>query len=79
MEKLLDEARVDADVEIIVSEKPFQEVLHATSNTASVVMLGFNVPETDEAEMFQENYESLLTGMPTTLLVCSSGEADLFA
>ena len=79
LEKLLDEARVDADVDVIVSEKPFFEVLHTTSHTASVVMLGFNVPETEEAEIFQENYENLLSGMPTTLLVCSSGEADLFA
>ena len=74
---LVDAARVDAEVAIIVSEDSFINVLHRHSNDASVVMLGFIVPEEEDAHGFQESYEKMLKNMPTTLLVSSSGEADL--
>ncbi|MBU4318613.1 MAG: amino acid permease [Proteobacteria bacterium] len=74
---LVDAARVDAEVEIVVSEESFVTVLHRHSVDASVVMLGFNVPEEEYAVAFQENIEQLLSDMPTTLLVSSSGDADL--
>jgi len=74
---LVEAARVDAEVNILVSEAPFIEVLHRHSQDASVVLLGFNVPEEKEAEGFQEYFEGVLSRLPTTLLVCSSGEVDL--
>lgn len=74
---LVEAARVDADVEVLVSEAPFMEVLHRHSKEASLVMLGFNVPEESDAESFRNYFEKLLSELPTTLMVCSSGEADL--
>jgi hypothetical protein len=76
---LVHAARVNADVQIIVSEDKFCEVLQRHSQNASVVFLGFNVPEEKDAQVFQDNFAKFLVGLPTTLLVCSSGEADFLA
>jgi hypothetical protein len=79
LRELVHDARVNAEVQILVSEDPFCEILHRHSRTASVVLLGFNVPDEKEAEEFHNNFENILSLLPTTLLVYSSGEADLLA
>lgn len=76
---LVDAARVNAEVEILVSEAPFPEVLQRHSADASAVLLGFRAPEEDNAQAFRDYFEGMLSGLPTTLLVCSAGEADLLA
>lgn len=58
---------------------PFPEVLKRHSGDASVVFMGFNMPDESDAQGFQAYFEQMLSGLPTTLLVCSSGEADVFA
>jgi hypothetical protein len=72
-------ARVSAEVQILVSEDPFTEILHRHSGNASVVLLGFNVPHENEAQDIHNNFQYIFSQLPTTLLVYSSGEADLFA
>jgi hypothetical protein len=42
-------------------------------------LLGFNVPEIGACHEFQRRFDLMLEGMPTTLLVNSSGEADVMA
>jgi len=79
LRELVDAARINAEVEILVSEAPFPEVIHRHSRDASVVLLGFNVPEESNAQVFQDYFEEMLSSLPTTLMVCSSGEADLLA
>ncbi|MBN1903619.1 MAG: amino acid permease [Deltaproteobacteria bacterium] len=79
LNEMVDAARIEAEVHIIVSESPFADVLHRHSSDASVVFLGFIMPEEKEAVEFQSRYEKMLSGLPTTLLFCSSGEADLMA
>ena len=79
LREMIDTARIDADAQIIVSESPFAEVLHRHSSDASVVFLGFIMPQEEEAPEFQARYEEMLSELPTTLLFCSSGEADLMA
>jgi len=79
LQVLLTQARVRAEVQILVSDAPFPEVLQRHSRDASTVILGFNVPEEESALKFQSNFEAMTAGLPTTLLVASSGEADLFA
>jgi amino acid transporter len=76
---LVNAARVDAEVTVLVSDAPFSEVLRRHSEDATVVLMGFNVPEESAAEIFRNRFEELLPRLPTTLLVCSSGEADLLA
>jgi len=77
--QLIDAARVNAQVQIVVSEEPFADVAERHSGDAAVVFLGFAVPEEDAAHDFQTRIEDVLSRLPTTLLVCSSGEADLLA
>jgi hypothetical protein len=81
LQDLVSSARVEAQVDIIVSEDPLPRVLERHSADASVVLLGFKVPEErdEEAYRFQMHFERMLSPLPTALLVSSSGEADLFA
>lgn len=79
LESLMDAARVAGEAVVIVSEDDFAEVLHRQSKDASLVLLGFNVPEISACLEFQHRFDSLLEGMPTTILVHSSGEADVLA
>ena len=79
LDELVNAARVDAEVQIIISEDPFCEIIHRHSGNASIVMLGFNAPEEKDAQAFQDNFEVILSELPTTLLVCSAGETDLLA
>jgi amino acid transporter len=81
LQELVDAARVDAQAEIIVSEDPLPEVLERHSADASLVIVGFKVPEEreEDAYRFQMHFERILSGLPTTLLVSSSGEADVLA
>jgi Solute carrier family 12 len=79
LKHLLDAARVAGEATVIVSEDDFAEVLHRHSKDASVVLLGFNVPEISASSEFQRRFDALLEGLPTTLMVCSSGEADVLA
>jgi len=80
LEELVDHARLEGSVEVIVSEDPFTKVLERHSADASVVILGFKVPEEreEEAFRFQMYFERMISPLPTTLLVSSSGEADVF-
>ncbi|MBN1436425.1 MAG: amino acid permease [Sedimentisphaerales bacterium] len=77
--ELVNDARVNAEVQIIVSEDPFQGVVHRHSANASLVILGFNTPKEQAPRLFQDTFEAILDQLPTTLLVCSAGEADLLA
>jgi hypothetical protein len=77
LRELLEAARVDATVDVLVSDAPFKEILGRHSGDASVVFLGFNVPEEDAADPFQQYFEEMMSELPTTILVCSSGEVDL--
>jgi hypothetical protein len=79
LESLMDAARVSGEAAVIVSEENFVEVLHRHSEDASLVLLGFNVPEISACQEFQRRFDLMLDGMPTTLLVYSSGEADVMA
>lgn len=79
LQELVEEARVRAEVQILVSDSPFSEILVRHSADASVVFMGFNVPEEESALAFQSYFEDMMSKLPTTILVSSTGEADLFA
>ncbi|MGD8513079.1 MAG: amino acid permease [Deltaproteobacteria bacterium] len=79
LRQLVDDARLNAQVSVLVSKAPFIEVIQRHSGDATVVFLGFNVPEEQEGRQFQHRFEEMMSGLPTTLLICSSGEADLLA
>lgn len=64
-------------VEIIYSREPFEKLVRLHSSNVTVIFIGFEVPDLSIAEVFQSSMSSLLSGLPTTLLVRSTGEADL--
>ena len=77
LHELAQAARIDAQVEVVVSAQPFAEILHEHSQDADVVFLGLWIPDASQAEELHREYTELCEGLPTTLLVYSSGEADM--
>jgi len=77
--KLIDAARIHATRRVIVSTEPFADVFRSHSAKADVVFLGMNPIEGETETDFYRRHNDLLKDMPTTILVHSSGEADLFA
>ncbi len=56
-----------------------REVLQTHSFDAGVVMLGFVVPEASDTNAFDRAYRNMVAGLPTTMLISSTGDADLLA
>jgi len=79
LQEMADEARIDATAKVVVSVDPFSKVLHRYSSDATCVMIGFSVEMLEDPAEFRARYRELLDKMPTALLVCSSGEAELAA
>ena len=77
--RIAEEARIVADIAAPVSDRPFAEVLREHSADATLLVLGLNRVDEAVQEGFYQNTEALLDGMPTALLICSSGEPDLMA
>lgn len=77
--ELIEAARIRAEPRVIVSAEPFSDIFRSHSAKADVVFLGLNPSEDESAGQLYHRVGDLLTDMPTTILVHSSGEADLFA
>lgn len=79
LQKLLDRARVDGEVKVVVSDESFTRVLHENSRDCTCVIMGFELPEPANEAEWHACYRSFLDNMPTTILVNSLGGEDLFA
>ena len=79
LEDLLRVARVDATAHVVISGLPFETVLREESEGADCVFLGFEVPKEEDAAVWYRRHEYRLEGMPTTILVCATGEEDATA
>ncbi len=79
LENIVSAARITAEICIPVSQKPFPEVLRQHSADATLILLGLSPPRPDFQEAAHENTEIMLDNMPSTMLVYSSGDADLQA
>ena len=77
--ELIEAARIEARVDVVVSQEPFREVLRTHSFDAGVVLLGFIVPDAPDVTAFDATYRNMLAGLPTTMLISSTGDADLLA
>ncbi len=78
LESLLEAARLDADFKV-VPHGDFKHHLQQNSADADVVFLGFSPPSDDAAANWHTAYAGFVEDLPTTLIVCSSGEADLLS
>jgi hypothetical protein len=79
IESLIEAARIQAEAHVIVSTEPFADVLKHHSGQADVVFLGMQPSDEKPHTVVYRNLSNLLAPMPTTILVHSSGEADVFA
>lgn len=76
---LVEASRLRAEARVVVSDDPFPTVFRKVSTKADVVFMGLQPDMEQEPLEFYRNQSQLLQDMPTTILVCSTGDADLFA
>ncbi|MCP4451261.1 MAG: hypothetical protein GY809_07345 [Planctomycetes bacterium] len=75
----MENARIRAEARVVVSAEPFEAVLTSHSSKADVVFMGIQPPEDgQDPEKYHSKTSQLLKHMPTTIMVHSSGEADVF-
>jgi hypothetical protein len=79
LEQLIEAARMDVAVETIIFEDSIPNMLSRYSGSSTVIFLGLNIDANTEPLQFQENYTNLLRGLPTTIMIQSTGEADLLS
>jgi len=78
--QLVESGRFDAEPQILVSDRPFEEVLHRHSRRADLIFMGMPIPEEGDEESFVARINELIDDkMPAAILVNSTGEADLLA
>lgn len=80
LEELRLRTRIPALIQVIPSQAKVQEVIadHSGPET-DLVLLGMGTVERDDLGAFLDQSGPLLDNLPTTLLVWSNGEADVFA
>jgi len=76
--QLLEQARIEADVEVIVSDDIVAE-MRKRSRKAAIVFMGFDPPEAGSAEIFASNYYRVMEHLDAVILVHSAGDVDLSA
>lgn len=76
---LVENARLRAEARVVLSSDPFESVLTSHSSKADVVFMGIQPPEPgQDPEQYYQKTAQILGHMPTTIMVHSSGEADVF-
>ncbi len=78
LDGMVTEARIEAEVDVIVSTDPAAEMRERSRDSATV-LIGFDPPEEGEGGFFADTYESVLEACGDVLLVHSSGDVDLRA
>lgn len=77
---LLVNARIDAEIHVFVATThPHEFIPEHSGTTADIVMLGLSTVDMERFPEYLAAMEPMLQRLPTTLLVRSNGEADLFA
>ncbi|MBN2526613.1 MAG: amino acid permease [Deltaproteobacteria bacterium] len=78
MSQLKNRIRLPVQIEIIRSSSSASDVIIRHSGTSSLVLLGMRATSGDEAKRSLEWLTPMLDLLPSTLLVWSNGEADIF-
>lgn len=80
LHSLLSNARIEAEVHVFqTSDAPSRFIPEHSAGTADLVMLGLSSSDLENFPRYLDAMDPLLSRLPTTLLVWSNGEADLFA
>jgi amino acid transporter len=79
LEELARQARLKTQVNVISSDENPQEIIRSNSAaTADLVFLGVSARDISEFKTHLPSMEPLLAQLPTTILVWSNGEANVF-
>jgi len=76
LEEMIERSRIEAVAEILPTDRP-TEALRVHSQSAAVVMIGFDPPPEGEELKFHDNMESLSRGLQHVLLISSAGGVSL--
>jgi len=79
LEQLRIEARLEASVTVIVSDRPFPEIFRSHSHDADCIFMGFEVPPLGREASWYQQYQNMILEKPATILVSSVGDEDLTA
>jgi hypothetical protein len=80
LKALVEQARIQAEIHVFPSaDHPNAFILERSAPVADLVMLGMSEPVLDSLPDHLASLQPLLERLPTTLLVWSNGDADLFA
>jgi hypothetical protein len=80
LEELSKQARIVSQVNVIQSDEPPAEIIKNNSvGHADVVLLGMSARNISEFRRYVQTMDPLLALLPTTVLVHSNGEADVFS
>jgi len=76
---LFESARLDAEARVILRDgRSITDIMASESKETDLTMLGLRLPETAEhAEGLYDHYSTLLSNLPSTILVHSAGTANL--
>ncbi|MCP4603933.1 MAG: amino acid permease [Proteobacteria bacterium] len=78
--ELREQTRIKAKIEVIRTTDPPPDVIASQSGPiADLVLLGMAAASSDEVRRFLAQIDPLLQRLPTTILVWSNGDADVFA
>ena len=75
---LLKKARLSAVVDVQVSQEPPRDVIARMSSQSDLVFIGMSENNALEFDRFLQDMDGLLTTLPTTLIVLSNGDVNLF-
>ncbi len=79
LSNLISNARIDAELKVILSEDAFEVIFRKESQDAKIIFLGFSLAKREYAELFFDGINQKLEKMPQTFLFCSNGSANLLA
>ncbi|MFT6395878.1 MAG: amino acid transporter [Bradymonadia bacterium] len=78
IESLIEAGRIKAET-VLVHGKELRHAVFEHSRDSDAVFMGYVAPNEEDAVRNWEGMDYVTAGLPTTILVMSSGEADLFS
>lgn len=79
LSELIATARLSMEIQVILNEEPISDIIAEYSTSADMVILGLAERDLWDFNSFLTNWDPLLAKLPPTILVRSTGEADLMA
>ncbi len=77
LKELVEKGRVPATVNVIKTDKPFNDVFRKESQDSKLILMGFTLKNRKYAEDFFNTINEKLKDMPQTFVISSTGEANL--